>query len=214
MPGAQLMSAMLETAINKLLSMDEDTQAKLSRLKGRQLMVSLTELPDNLVFAFSTSVDVLCLKKAPSDTTELLPPKGIDCYLATSVMVLPELKDVSNITHLIKQDKLRIEGDIQLAQQFSHLLKNLDIDWQGQLARHTGDVLAHELFQVADHLKGRLLKFKQRFDLTLRDALLEEKAVSVTSTELESFHSQVQEVQQRTVTLERRLIALLESRQH
>lgn len=214
MPGAQLMSAVLESAINKLLSMDEDAQAKLSRLKGRQLMVSLTELPDNLVFAFSTSVDVLCLKKAPSDTAELLPPKGIDCYLATSVMVLPELKDVSNITQLIKQDKLRIEGDIQLAQQFSHLLNGLDIDWEGQLAQHTGDVLAHELFQAAEQIKGKLLSFKQRVDLTLRDALLEEKAVSVSSSELESFHGQVQEVQQRTVTLEKRLATLLENRQH
>lgn len=70
-----------------------------------------------------------------------------DCYLSLNLSVLPELRDQANITRLIKQDKLELEGDIQLAQKFSQLMTDCKPDIEEWLSRVTGDVVAHTLVQ-------------------------------------------------------------------
>lgn len=204
MPAAQLLSSLLESAMNNLLSLDDNAQSKLAKLYGKRLRVSLAELQHDLVFVFSSSVDVLSVAKEhlPSSQT---PSDNADCYLATSVLTLPELQNVANITQLIKQDKLHLSGDIQVAQQFSHIMKSLEIDWEEQLAKHTGDVIAHELFQTAQRVKQHVAGFFQRTETTLRDAALHEKNIAVTGTAVEDFCDQVSALQQRAQKLESRL---------
>lgn len=209
MPAAQLLSSVLESAINKLLSLDDTAQNKLARLHGKRLQVSLSELQHDLLLVFSSSVDVLSVPKTPLEQADKL-PNGTDCLLATSLLTLPELQNVANITQLIKQDKLNLVGDIQVAQQFSHVVKSLEIDWEEQLARHTGDVVAHELFQVAERFKNHLLGFARRTETTLRDAALEEKSIAVSDAAVEDFYAQVNALQQRTQQLEARLSRLSE----
>ncbi|BDX08571.1 ubiquinone biosynthesis accessory factor UbiJ [Planctobacterium marinum] len=209
MPAAQLLSSVLESAINKLLTMDDAAPNKLAKLHGKRLQVSLSELHYDLLFVFSSSVDVLSVAKMTPEQANKL-PDDIDCLLATSLFTLPELKDVANITQLIKQDKLNLLGDIQVAQQFSHVLKSVEIDWEEQLAKYTGDVVAHELSQAAQRLKKHFLGFLQRTETTLRDAALEEKNIAATEAAVDDFCGQVSAVQQRTQQLESRLSRLIE----
>ncbi len=70
-----------------------------------------------------------------------------DCYLSLNLSALPELREQSNITKLIKQDKLILEGDIQLAQKFAQLMTDCKPDLEEWLSRVTGDVVAHTLVQ-------------------------------------------------------------------
>ncbi|MCC2607071.1 ubiquinone biosynthesis accessory factor UbiJ [Planctobacterium marinum] len=204
MPAPQLVSALLEQGLNGLLSLDDASAQRIAKLKGKRLVVSLAELPGDLLFVFSTSVDVLVLERQPTEADRHTRSES-DCYLETSLFTLPELQNISNITQLIKQDKLLLEGDIQIAQQFSYLLKALDIDWEEQVSRHTGDVLAHEIFQFADRVRQGLQGFKRRLDSTVKDAAIEEKRLVAPAPLVDEFSSQVSELQQRTQQLQRRL---------
>ncbi|MEZ9856699.1 SCP2 domain-containing protein, partial [Vibrio breoganii] len=94
----------------------------------------LKELNKTLTFVFSQQIDVLSEYEGQPD-----------CYLSLNLSVLPELREQSNITKLIKQDKLILEGDIQLAQKFAQLMTDCKPDLEEWLSRVTGDVVAHTL---------------------------------------------------------------------
>ena len=143
MPFDPLVTAVVETSLNKLIQDNPELVRRLSRLKGQVIQVHLKELDKALTFVFSQQIDVLADYEADPD-----------CYLALNLSVLPELRDQANITDLIKQDKLELRGDIQLAQTFAQLMKDCKPDIEEWLSRLTGDVVAHSVVQSARDLTG------------------------------------------------------------
>ena len=211
MPAAQLFCEVLEQGLNKLLALDPDSQTALQKLKGKRLIIALQELPFDILVVGSQQIDVLCLTSDEEQTGEGI-VEAADCYLNTSLWVLPELKDTSQLTQLIKQDKLVLEGDIQVAQAFSQLFMKLNIDWEEQLAKVTGDVLAHEIFRFGARMVSKAEKLRQSLESLLGEAVIEEKHIAASPTLVNSFHRQVTKVEQQTDELERR-ISLLEKMQ-
>ena len=123
------------------------------------------------------------------------------------------MQDPSQITHLIKQDKLSLEGDIHVAQGFSNLVKQLNIDWEEQLSRYTGDVVAHSVFSFG---KNAMAKAKEKADAllnTLAEGALEEKKLAAHPIAVMDFCDQVQELRADTDRLEARLNAMCKKRQ-
>lgn len=91
------------------------------------IQVHLKEINKTLTFIFSQQIDVLANYEGEPD-----------CYLSLNLSVLPELREQANITKLIKQDKLVLEGDIQLAQKFAQLMTDCKPDIEEWLSRVTG----------------------------------------------------------------------------
>ena len=152
MPALPLLTATIETALNKVLSLDPDAAAKLSQLQGKRLVVELDDLKQRFALVFSCKVDVLALADAPG-------PAGDDeCVIKTRLSVLPSLRDTSQLTRLIKSGELEVNGELAIAQAFSGLLQSLNIDLEEQLAIRTNDVIAHELFGLAAKAQAQLQK--------------------------------------------------------
>jgi ubiquinone biosynthesis protein UbiJ len=59
MPTSALVAATLETTINKLLSLDEDSEKRLKSLSGARLTAFVSPLPYGITLSFSDRVDVL-----------------------------------------------------------------------------------------------------------------------------------------------------------
>lgn len=146
MPFDPLVTAVVETSLNTLIKDDPELGRRLARLKGQVIQVHLKEINKTLTFVFSQQIDVLANYEGEPD-----------CYLSLNLAVLPELRDQSNITKLIKQDKLVLEGDIQLAQKFSQLMTDCKPDIEEWLSRATGDVVAHTLVKGTENL-GQFVK--------------------------------------------------------
>lgn len=121
-----------EALANHLLGLDGASSARLQKVAGKRLRVTLTELGKPLTLQASEQGVLLSWVDADS----------VDCHIITRLAVLPELQDSANITRLIKADALDIEGDPMLAQQFSQLFVALDIDWEEQMSQRIGDVSA------------------------------------------------------------------------
>lgn len=150
MPFESLVTGIIETSLNRLINDDPQHQKQVSRLKGKVIRVHLQEPNTQFIFVFSHQVDVLSQYEGP-----------LDCDLSFKLAVLPELKGQVNITQLIKQDKLLLDGDMQLAQKFSQLLFDIKPDPEEWLSRVTGDVVAHTVVQGAKiTLIGYNLAFK------------------------------------------------------
>ncbi|MDN4502121.1 SCP2 sterol-binding domain-containing protein [Alteromonadaceae bacterium BrNp21-10] len=194
MPAAQLVTAALETFINSVLQLDEQSQQRLLPLAEKQLCVELQEFPWPITFVFSDRIDLLVNSDAQAD-----------CLMRLSVQTLPQLQDNSQLTQLIQDRKLELIGDIHVAQSFSLLLKELDIDWEEQLARYTGDVVAHQSMQLFKSAQQQFSTRMQSFGSMLSEGALQEKRIAVAALEVKAFNQQVNDLRADTARLEAHL---------
>lgn len=199
MPFEPLVTAVIETSLNTLINDDPELGRRLSRLKGQVIQVHLKELNKTLTFIFSQQIDVLANYEGEPD-----------CYLSLNLSVLPELRDQSNITKLIKQDKLILEGDIQLAQKFSQLMTDCKPDIEEWLSKVTGDVVAHTVVQGVTGV-GQLIKSQaSKHQNHIAQVLTEEWRVAPAPLEVAHFCDQVDDVKSQAARVEAKLNQLLE----
>lgn len=199
MPFDPLVTAVIETSLNTLVNDDPDLVRRLSRLKGQIIQVNLKELNKTLTFVFSQQIDVLADYEGQPD-----------CYLSLNLSVLPELREQSNITKLIKQDKLILEGDIQLAQKFAQLMTDCKPDIEEWLSRVTGDVVAHTLVQGVKNVGGFVVSQANKHQNHFAQVLTEEWKIAPAPLEIAHFCDQVDDVKSATARLEAKLNTLLE----
>jgi ubiquinone biosynthesis protein UbiJ len=208
MPFAQLLTSGLELGINQLLTLDPASQPRLKKLQGKQLKVTVRELPWPLIFSFSERIDVMTeqvLDESPAGQQ-----LSVDCHIELALETLPELKDSSKISQLIQQNKLVLHGDINVAQAFSGLIKELDIDWEEQLSQYTGDVFAHQAFANMKAVFLSAQENMQKFSASLSETLMAEPAVGISAIQVSAFCDQVNELRSAAQRLEARL-AILEN---
>ncbi|PNH99933.1 ubiquinone biosynthesis accessory factor UbiJ [Vibrio diazotrophicus] len=199
MPFEPLVTAVIETTLNTLIKDDPNLGRRLARLKGQVIQVHLKELNKTLTFVFSQQIDVLANYEGKPD-----------CYLSLHLSVLPELRDQANITKLIKQDKLVLEGDIQLAQKFSQLMTDCKPDIEEWLSRVTGDVVAHTVVQGAKNVGSLLTSQFNKHQNHLAQVLTEEWRIAPAPLEIAYFCDQVDEVKSQAARLDAKLTTLLE----
>ncbi|MFA0695336.1 MULTISPECIES: SCP2 domain-containing protein [unclassified Vibrio] len=199
MPFDPLVTAVIETSLNTFVNDDPALVRRLSRLKGQIIQVNLKELNKTLTFVFSQQIDVLSEYEGQPD-----------CYLSLNLSVLPELREQSNITKLIKQDKLILEGDIQLAQKFAQLMTDCKPDLEEWLSRVTGDVVAHTLMQGVKNVGGFVAKQATKHQNHVAQVLTEEWKIAPAPLEVAHFCDQVDDVKSSAARLEAKLNALLE----
>ncbi|MDT8869550.1 ubiquinone biosynthesis accessory factor UbiJ [Vibrio fluvialis] len=199
MPFEPLITAVIESSLNTLIKDDPELGRRLARLKGQVIQVHLKEINKTLTFIFSQQIDVLANYEGEPD-----------CYLSLNLSVLPELREQANITKLIKQDKLVLEGDIQLAQKFSQLMTDCKPDIEEWLSRVTGDVVAHTVVQGAKNVGALLSAQVSKHQNHLAQVLTEEWRVAPGPLEIAYFCDQVDDVKSKAARLESRLNQLLE----
>lgn len=199
MPFDPLVTAVVEISLNTLIKDDPELGRRLARLKGQVIQVHLKEINKTLTFVFSQQIDVLANYEGEPD-----------CYLSLNLAVLPELRDQSNITKLIKQDKLVLEGDIQLAQKFSQLMTDCKPDIEEWLSRAMGDVVAHTLVKSAENL-GQFVKAQaSKHQNHLAQVLTEEWKIAPAPLEVAYFCDQVDDLKSHAARVEAKLNQLLE----
>ncbi|WP_018984699.1 ubiquinone biosynthesis accessory factor UbiJ [Salinimonas chungwhensis] len=210
MPAASLFTATAETLLNRLIALDEDSAQRLVPLAGKRLSVFIEQLPVGITLVFSTRIDVLAEPHSFEDVC--VHQDGESCFIKTSLDVLPSLTQTSQITRLIRADKLQLQGELSIAQQTAALFQQLDIDWEEQLARYTGDVPAHEAFASAQKFRQQFAAFGRRLQAGLGNALTEEKDIAVSKLAVMHFNDEVDALRDDVQRFEARL-SLLEKNQ-
>lgn len=193
-----LITAGLETALNRVLYRDRSLKAARQRLAGKVLTLRLSELSHPLVLVFSEQqLDVL------SDWQD-----SSDCTVITHLRSLSKLRDRQQLTALIRSGELEVEGDLQVVQQFSALIDLAELDPAEYLSPWIGDVAAFGLSQFARKAFG----FAQ-FELTRRqthvaEVLTEEWRMAPAALELAWFAEEVDSMDRELEALQTRLAQL------
>ncbi|MFQ2369605.1 ubiquinone biosynthesis accessory factor UbiJ [Aeromonas enteropelogenes] len=194
MPMDAMVTAVIETSLNRLLELDKQSPERLRKLTGKVLKLELRELKP-LWFVFSDRrLDVLARYEGEADAV-----------LSLSLTALSLLKDPSALTRYIREEKLDLSGDPQLVQAFSVLLGELDIDWEEELSRYTGDVMAHTLLRGARQARSLVGRELCRSQRQLAEYLTEEIRLAPGPLEVASFNDDVEVLAQQLKAVELRL---------
>ncbi|MHA2939883.1 ubiquinone biosynthesis accessory factor UbiJ [Vibrio sp. RC27] len=193
MPVTPLITASIEVVLNRLIQDDPALGRQLARMKGKVIQLHLKELSMTLTFVFSQQIDVLADYEG-----------DLDCYLSLSLATFPQLKEQANITQLIKQDKLILEGDMQLAQKFAQLMSDSKPDLEEWLSRLTGDVVSHTLCRGVKSVNATLKSSMKKHQSHLAQAITEEWRIAPAPLEIAHFCDQVDDVASQFARIESR----------
>ena len=137
--------AAIEISFNKLISQSPEDYAQQRGLHGKVLCIQLSQLSWPIYFLFAKEIQVFSHYEGEVTTK-----------VNADVTTLYQLTEGANLTELIKQDKLSLEGDLNLLQTFSHYMQQIDIDLAEPLSRYIGDVPTHFISQGLKRAKTDL----------------------------------------------------------
>jgi len=192
--------------MNQWLKLDDDSQQRLKKLSGKSLQVTIKELPWPLLFSFSEQIDVRTVITPENDLEPS--PEPVDCLIELNLETLPKLKDSSQLTQLIQQKQLNLIGDIYVAQTFSALLKDLDVDWEEQLSHYTGDVMAHQTFTTMRALFDTAKSQIEQGAIELGEHLTQSNSIAVKPSEMLEFSRSVSDLRSASERLSARIVLL------
>ena len=194
MNAALTLAAVLETAINRWLRLDETSLDRLQPLQGRIIEWYIDGLGRSLYFVPGPqSMQVLSRYEGEVDTT-------ISAGLGGLLQSLTRRPEDALFEH-----SLRISGDTELGQAFQDLLTSVDVDWEEQLSHITGDSIAHQAGKTLRALQLWLSDSSRTLRLDLSEYLQEEARILPTRIEIQHFLDQVDQLRTDTDRLEARI---------
>jgi ubiquinone biosynthesis protein UbiJ len=193
----------LELAFNRYLDMDPAAGARLASLDGRVIALELRGLDLMLVFRVQGQDIAFIEEPDPKPDTVL---RGTPISLARLGF------GRGNVTGTLFSGEVKISGDVETGQAFKAVLDAIDIDWEEQLARLTGDVLAHQLGNAARHTGRWLDHVRLTLEQDLSEYLQEELRVVPTRIEIENLIENISRLSMDADRLEARVKRLLAAR--
>ncbi|WP_254276582.1 SCP2 domain-containing protein [Halomonas sp. 3H] len=196
-----LLLAGLERTLNTLLARDPAAPARLARLAGHRLLLRL-ERPE-LALAVHFHPGGLDLLR-PDNLAE----EAFDAVVELDAETAGALLGGADLERLMFQGRLAVRGRIHLLEQTRDLLLDLDLDWEGELARWLGDLPAHSLAEGLRRLGRFGLRTRDEFCADLSEYLFEEARLLPGRHQLEVLRDHLTELEVSADRLEARLARL------
>jgi ubiquinone biosynthesis protein UbiJ len=193
--ATSLLTAALENALNRYIQMDEEAVAGLDDLENRAIGLSIINTPIELFMILENRYISV------RDSFE----GDVDAYISATPLALIKSGQTGDNSQAFFRGEMHVTGDTAVGHQFQQLLKNVDIDWEEQLSRITGDVLAHSI----GHTLRSSMKWARQAGETLQqdtaEYLQEESGMLPRPEEVTGFLSEVDELRDATARLEARI---------
>ncbi|MGZ8185213.1 MAG: ubiquinone biosynthesis accessory factor UbiJ [Methylobacter sp.] len=190
-----LLLSALETALNKYLSLDEDSSFFLAPLAGKVIAVTIQPF-DETVYLCPTPESIQLLDNIPDQP---------DTHLIGSVFALGLMGLSSKPMRSIFSGEVKIEGDMTTGRRFQELFAKLDIDLEEKLSHYTGDIIAHQIGQFFRAGQNWAKDSIETFRLNTSEFLQEETRDLPAGPEMDIFYRQVDELRTRFDRLQSRI---------
>ena len=166
----------LESALNRNIAASSTARALCGRLVGKTLRLQIYGLP----FELCLRAEAERLQLDTNNTT------AADATLSGSPIGLLTLAQ-QNSTASLSGSSVRIEGDAEVAQLYSQLLKQIKPDMEEELSRIVGDVTAHQIGNTVRSVFSFGRRLGNTFLQNAGEYLSEEGRDVPTKTEAEEF---------------------------
>ena len=178
-----LMSA-LETALNKFLALDQNSINFLAPLTGKIIAVNISTFNET-IYLCPTNNSIQLLDYSPDQP---------HTQLSGSVFALGLMGLSSKPMRSIFSGEVKIEGDMNTGRKFQELFAKLDINLEQQLARFTGDTIAHSISQFFRAGQNWSKESIETFRLNASEFLQEETRDLPAGPEVDIFYRQIDEL--------------------
>jgi ubiquinone biosynthesis protein UbiJ len=178
---AELVLPPLASALNHYLHLDPHLSDKLPPIANKLIRIHLTDWDITFYLHIeSTRIALIDNTCEPIDATMRGNTRAfLQSLYQHLVLAQPE------------NGQLTIEGDTAVVRDLTRVLQTLDIDWEEQLARVFGDVIAHKAGNIGRLAFNRLQHTQQSLQQNLTEYLQEEKRLLPCGRELNDFFSDV-----------------------
>jgi ubiquinone biosynthesis protein UbiJ len=171
----------LEQSINAALRLDPDGGAALGRFSGKVIAIELQGSPLHF-YCLPAAGSLLLLTQYSGEP---------DTTLSGRPLALMKLV-AGDSRRVLFEGEVKIQGDVELGQQFKQVLDRLHIDWEEALSRITGDVVAHKAAHLLREIGSWWSNTRERVAANGAEYLQQEMWVLPTRAEVESFYQGVE----------------------
>ena len=180
MTPASALAAALESALDLYLKQDPAALRRCGGMEGKVIALDITGLGVSLYFLPGPDgIQVLGHYEGQADTRLRGSPLGI------GRMVLGSGDDT------LFEGAVDIQGDTETGQQLRDILLSAEWDWEEQLSRLTGDVVAYQIGTVARRARQFLGASRSTLERDTTEYLQEESLLLPCRIEMERFLDEV-----------------------
>lgn len=184
----------IETALNAWLKLDGESLEKCEPLEGKIIRLDITDINVNLYFLPAVS-GIQVMGNYPLEDPNSDKPKGeIDATIHGSSMALMKLGTAEDSGATLLENDITIDGDMRVAEAFSTILREVDIDWEELFSKMVGDIFAHQAGNVVRETSDWFKQTAEAFRLNTGEYLSEESKVTPAEAEIESYTDEVDDI--------------------
>lgn len=176
---------LIEASSNTLLGMDPNALKHCAELQGHIIAIELKDLDITLYIHPGSWGMRLSINP---------PAREVDATIRGNVLGLINLSKQQDKISTSIQEKIEISGNTRVAQKFQKILTGIDIDWEEQLSRFTGDIVAYRISQGARKTHNWVMDNINAFALSGREYLQEEAKHLPTQPEFKRFKQAVTDI--------------------
>jgi ubiquinone biosynthesis protein UbiJ len=185
----------LEQAVNAYLDMDPQARERMGELHGRVIAFELEGLGQKL-YLIPGQNRLQILSGYEGDP---------DCTLRGTPLALAAMSEQRGKTDRLFSGDVEITGDTDLAHRLGKILGAMDIDWEEQLSRFSGDIIAHEIGNAVRSTSRWGRSTLKTLKLDFKEYLQEESGLLPVRREIEIFLGDVDALREDTDRLEARI---------
>ena len=191
--------AVLILALNRVLAMDPEAAAMMEPLDGKLLGVSLGGI--NTSFYARVSGARLQIVEQPGIAPDLVIEGGVFDLAMLGVAASPE--------SVMRDRRITMSGDVELAHAMKTLLQAFDPDWEEALSQIVGDFLARKTGVGVRSLRDWLATARTSVTDTVGEILTEEKRLLPTRLRYQQHQVEVEHLRDDVERLSVRIDRLL-----
>lgn len=193
------LAATIETALNLYIKRDPQALQRCTALEGKVIGIEITGLDLKLYFLpHSQGIDVLGHYEGEVDT-----------LLSGSLLGFARLS-LGRQEDALLEGAVTIQGDTETGQEFQDILTRSDWDWEEQLSRVTGDVVAHQAGNLARRIRRYFDESRDTLQQNVSEYLQEEARLLPSRIEVDYFLESVDDLRGDTDRLAARVQRLLQ----
>lgn len=171
------LTAALEVAFNGWLKLDDEALPRFQALQGQVVAIHISN-PSLKLHFIPTASGVQVMSEYDSEA---------DVTLSGSALAFMRMSGAEDSGKALLENRIQVDGNMRIAEQFSQILREVDIDWEELLSRAVGDIVAHQAGQLARSGKGWLDDTAQAMRMNTREYLQEESRVLPAETEIQHY---------------------------